>query len=730
MRWPRGKTIYALAISLAVLAAALLLTRGNPLFLAPIRNLIFDTYQRIEPRQAAESAVAIIDIDEASIRAIGQWPWPRTEMARLVDTLSAAGVLAIGFDIVFSEPDRTSPEFLAATLRGQGAPEEAIVALRRLPSHDGVFAEAIAGAPVALGFFDSRGDSGHAAAKKAGISWLGADLAGKLHRLSGTIASLPRLQQSARGSGTISLGGAELDDVVRQVPLFVGDSAGENAVYPALALESLRLALESATGDRHSFLLKTTLSGTEASGGQAAITEGRIGSFIFPLTADGALTLYYAPEEPARLVSAASVLTSDPAALTARLEGKIALVGASAVGLRDIRTTTLRERVPGVAIHAQIIDQIMEGAFLSRPDWAPGLEWVLTALVALTMVVVLPLIGPVAAAVFGAFCVIVIAGISWFAFARYGMLIDPAVPVAMGLLSYLLTTILLYAFTEREKRFIRSAFQHYLAPELINRLEAAPERLKLGGEIRDMTLMFIDVRDFTAISEHLAPEEVVAFLNDLLSPLSDIIQAHEGAIDKYIGDSIMAFWNAPLDVAGHPEKACRAALAILAEVDRLNAADTFGFRQRGLRKVAIGIGINSGEACVGNMGSLSRFDYSVVGDTVNVAARLETASKSIGWPILVSHMTRVAADTLAFLPAGELPLKGKTVPQPVYALIGDESYARSGDFINLREAHQTLLDALVAGDFDAITAAHAALARQSGPRLSPFFDKLLAEARP
>ena len=224
--------------------------------------------------------------------------------------------------------------------------------------------------------------------------------------------------------------------------------------------------------------------------------------------------------------------------------------------------------------------------------------------------------------------------------------------------------------------------------DLLAKLENEPDALKLGGEIREMTLMFMDVRNFTSISEKLSPEDLVSFLNTLLSPLSDIIQENEGAIDKYIGDSIMAFWNAPLDVEDHPQKACQAALAMLAKIRQMNESDAFGFRALGLGEVAIGVGINTGMGCVGNMGSKSRFDYSVIGDAVNIAARLESATKEAGWPLLVSGETAHNCPGFAFLDAGKLELKGKSSAQQVFALIGDETFAASNSFQTLKRDHE------------------------------------------
>ncbi|WP_083649416.1 CHASE2 domain-containing protein [Salaquimonas pukyongi] len=719
----RGKTPYVLAISAGVVLIALFFSLSRPDLLRPLQNLVFDFYQQLKPRDASQSAVVVIDIDEPSIAARGQWPWPRSDLAELTDRLSRAGAAAIAFDMVFSEPDRTAPAFLAGKLPPDMADREATAAkLKALPDHDAQFAAAISRSPAVLAFFDARGQTRDSARKIAGVSWLGEDLNGLLEPLQGAISSLPVLVSSASGHGHISLGESQTDDVVRRIPLF---AAQDGNVYPALSAEALRVALQSASGKRHSFLLVTTFAGREggeadrASGGSAAITMARLGNFTIPLTKNGGLDLYFAPADQTSFLSADRVLSGSVTELADKVGGKIALVGASAAGLRDIRTTILREAVPGVAIHAQVIDQIMQGKFLNRPDWAPGAEAVLAVLLSLAIIAALPFLGALSAAAFGMACAVIVLAVSWWAFSRHGLLIDPLFPLLLSLTAYFLTTLLLFAFADRERRFIRTAFRHYIAPNLLTRLEENPDALKLGGEIRDMTVMFMDVRNFTPLSENLTPEELVTFLNNLLSPLSDIIQRHEGAIDKYIGDAIMAFWNAPLDVEDHGGKACLAALEMLEEVEQLNERDAFGFRARGLGAVAIGIGISTGPGCVGNLGSTTRFDYSVVGDTVNVASRLEAATKDTGAPILVSQATASAAPGLAYLPAGKLDLKGKTRAEEVFVLAGNERCAESAGFQRLAKTVSRLPSLPAAKRKKAVSDCLAA----AKPYLHPFLSR-------
>ena len=492
-----------------------------------------------------------------------------------------------------------------------------------------------------------------------------------------------------------------------------------------MAIESLRIVQGAST-----YVLKTTQASGEISGGGLAMTEFKVGDFIVPVTADGSMLIYATPMIADSFLSAARIFDDPVESLAPLIEGHLVFIGASASGLRDIRTSTLGESVPGVYMHAQIADQILSGEFLVRPDWATGAEIALMITLGALTVLILPLVGAIASAAFGATAAVAVLGGSWIAFSQYGLLIDPIFPMATGGAIFLLTTILLFAFAEREKRFVRGAFQRYLAPDLLGKLEQNPDLLKLGGEIREMTLLFMDVRGFTPISEKLSPEELVAFLNELLSPLSEIILKHEGAIDKYIGDSIMAFWNAPLDVDDHPKKALTAALAMIEEVERLNREDAFGFKRSSvdLDEVKIGIGINTGESCVGNMGSSRRFDYSVIGDTVNIAARIESSCKAVGWPLLVSADTASACPEFAMLEAGAIPLKGKSEPITLFAVIGDEAFANQDSWRALKENHQKFMEAVARADAQAARDQMAACLKTTPVDLTEFYEIHLASA--
>ncbi|BCH23225.1 adenylate/guanylate cyclase domain-containing protein [Mesorhizobium sp. L-8-3] len=677
-------------IGASVLFAAVLLRSHDPEFLQRARDLTFDNYQRLRPRAPPRLPVRIVDIDDASVRLYGQWPWPRTELAEIVDRLAQLGAATVAFDMVFSEADRSNPaEIAKRILQDRDNLDEGLRdALAALPDSDAALVRSLAQVPSIVGFFGTTTANSVRPRQTAGIAITGDDPNLALLRMNGSIVSLPRLQEAASGIGSISLGRNRQDDVIRRVPLLITDGT---AVYPALSIEALRVATGAST-----FILRSLGASGEISGGKTGLVSIKVGDLVVPTTTAGEIQMYYKRDDPADYISASRLLSGDAAGLAALIEGHVVLIGTSAVGLSDLRLTTLGQTVPGVSLHGQIIEQILSQTFLQRPDWADGAELMMTVVVCLLLAAILPFSGALVSAVFGAVCAAFLAVLSWIAFYRYGILIDPVFAMLTGGVLYILAITLVFATAERERRFVRDAFQHYLAPSLLKKLEAAPEQLNLGGEIRNLTVLFIDIRGFTGISEKLPPSDLVSFLNQLFSPLTEIVQRHEGAIDKYIGDSIMAFWNAPLQVDDHARKACHAALRVAEAVDRLDRDDAFGFRRRSLDipKVRIGIGLSTGDACVGNMGSAERFNYSVVGDTVNIAARIETEAKVVGWPILVSETTALAAAGMAFLSVGALVLKGKSHGIGIHALVGDERYADSPEFAMIKENHEHLVAAL------------------------------------
>lgn len=666
--------LVGLIIGLALVAALTVLRASDPPLLRLARDVTFDEYQRLAPRDFEDVPVRIVDIDEASLKAFGQWPWPRDRLAALVDRLSEMGASVIAFDILFSEPDRLSPRTVVRDI-----PNVDKALLGRLPDNDEIFARSIAGPPVVLGFGLST-EGSYLPPVKAGFAFTGESLFAAPPKIDAATPLRPQFAIDAAGIGHISLDPGRPSAVVRTIPLLLSDG---QQLYPNLALEALRVAQGAST---------YILAG--APDVQDVLTEVKVGEFVIPVTAAGELWLYVSPDRAERYVSASRVLAPDgPSAQTrAAIEGSIVFVGTSAAGLQDIRTTALGHNVPGVSLHAQTVEQVLSGRFLARPDWADGLEILSIAAAGSLLVLLTTFVSPAVALACGLLITALALVASWLAFVYMGLLLDPLAPILAGSVTHFAATAYRFLVTDRERRVVRRAFGQYLSPSLLYRIEHTHDALRLGGDDRELTIMFVDVRNFTEISERLAPTEVVRFLNTLLDALSRHVIANEGTLDKFIGDSIMAFWNAPVDVADHAGKAVRAALAMRETLARLNDSDAFGFGDE--QKVRIGVGIHTGLACVGNMGAEMHFDYSAVGDAVNVAARIESACKDLGFDILVSETTAKSADHYALLEAGALPLRGKSTRTQVYAVVGDEAVAASTEFAELHGIHGELIAAL------------------------------------
>ncbi len=686
------RLLYALIVG-AIILGALLLRIWDPAPVARLRAVVFDTYQQISPRAYDPNLpVRIVDIDEESLTRIGQWPWPRTVLAKLVNKLGENGAAAIGFDMVFPEPDRLSP---ATAL--QSWPQSADLdvlreAAEKLPSNDQVFAEAIGNASVVLGFVAvPRG--GSIPETKAGFAFAGDDPKLFVPRYPGAAASLPILQEKAAGTGSINWL-PEHDQIIRRVPMLV--TVGDN-LYPAFAADLLRLGQGAST-----YMVKSSgASGEKAYGEKTGIVAIRVGEFEVPTEANGQMWVRFTRHAKERFLPAWRVLDGEIG--KEEIEGRLILIGTSAAGLLDLRATPLDASVPGVELHAQAIEQIVQGAFLLRPDFATAAELVYILVLGALIAFLIYRSGALTGAVLGAASIAAVIALSWYAFDVSGWLVDPIYPALALAAVYLGGTLYVFLRTERERNRVRHAFGHYMAPALVERLAGDPSRLKLGGETRDMTLLFSDVRGFTSISEGLDAEGLTRFLNTLFTPLSNIILEEQGTIDKFMGDAVMAYWNAPLDDPDHPKHACRAALRMMEQMSDLNRhwQDEAQAQGRTFPPVKIGIGLNTGVCCVGNLGTETRFDYSVIGDNVNVASRLEGQSKIYDVVAVVGESTAARAPDFAFLELDLLKVKGKTEATRIYALLGDGELKRSRGFADLSARHDEFLRKYRAGDWDA-----------------------------
>lgn len=662
----------------------------DPPAVARLRVAIFDTYQRLLPRQADPAIpVRIVAVDEKSIEALGQWPWPRDRLAEIVTKLKAAGARSIVFDLILSEPDRLSANELAKLIGGRGRSQALIDDLAKLPSNDAQLAASFDAALVTIGVSGDTGTRGTIAQPTVGLSAAGDDPALFVPSFAGGVGTLPILAEKAEGIGAVNWLPSD-DQIVRHVPLLVSI---KGVLYPSLSLEALRIA----TGQTTVFVKSSGASGITAFGQASGIELIRVGDTILPADAEGQLWLHYAKPDPKRYVSASDVIANPPD--KSLFEGRDVIIGAKAAGLLDIRATPLDAATPGVEIHAQALEQMLSGQHLVRPAWATGLELSFIALVGIVITALVTLFSPLAAAIAGSLAIAMLGFGSWNAY-QIGTLIDPIYPSLAVVMAYIASSLPKYIETELERSRVRAAFSHYLAAPLVEELARNPDKLKLGGEMRELTVLFADVRGFTGLSEGMQAETLVRFMNDLFDPLADEITRHGGTIDKYIGDAVMAFWNAPLRDRDHARHACLAALAMITAVEQINERGSRDAQAKGdiFKPLRIGIGINTGDCCVGNLGSSRRFDYSALGEPVNVASRLETETKAFNIPIITGEATAKAARSLALVEIGQVTPRGATKLERVFALVGDEAVAASETFADLRKAHARLTAALHTGD--------------------------------
>jgi adenylate cyclase len=649
-------------------------------------GLVFDSYQRHSPRPWREAGVRVVDIDDESVRRLGQWPWPRTDLAALTRAIADSGAAAIAFDMVPSEPDRTSPRFLAEREARQGASASQLAALRALPDHDQRFAEALAAAPSVLGFFLTQDRPGAPVRPKAGFAVAGTDPGASLTDYSGAIPPLPAFQAASAGLGFVSIKN-DADGIVRRVPLV---ARANGTLVPSLAAEALRVA-QGAGG----LIVRSSDASGETNAGAPEMVSLKIGAAEVPVTERGEIWMHYTGPVPERTVPAWKILSGRlPAAEMERLfSGRIVLIGAGAIGLRDLVATPMQERELGVVLHAQAVEQMVLGEYLERPDWTAGLEMAVLLGTGLLLALLLPSIGALPGALLAGGLMAGVGGGSWYAFKAKSLLVDPTAPMLALLACYVVATLFTYVREEKQRRFIHGAFDRYLSPELVKRITDDPSRLELGGEVREMTVLFCDIRGFSHISEGLGPQEVIRFLIAFLTPMTDLLLARKATIDKYIGDAILAFWNAPLDDPDQHENAARAALDMLDRLERLNEEMPGRKDSSWPGRVEIGIGLNAGPCCVGNMGSAQRLSYSLIGDTVNLASRIEGLTKGYGLKILMGEELAHALPAFATVEVDRVRVVGREKPATIHALLGDEALARTPTFGAFAARHAEVLAA-------------------------------------
>ncbi|MBT7284517.1 MAG: CHASE2 domain-containing protein [Rhodospirillaceae bacterium] len=689
-----------------MLLAALGLRLENPQILQVFQLKLFDLYNQIYPRDYKPVPVAILDLDDETLKRSGlQWPWPRSKLADMLVRLFESGAKVVAFDVVFAEPDRTSPkQALSVWLNQRTLDLEKLSPAARafskpiiesIPDHDEAFADIIGqirdaakdyGVVAGIVLTNDGGDNRPAI--KAGFAVNGDDPLPFLNEYDGAVVNLPGIEAAASGVGSFNLS-PETDGIIRRVPTFM--RIGQQ-LYPSLALEALRVFQGAST-----YILKSSGANLEENFGESTgLNHIKVGRLEIPVDGRGRFWVHYAKPVPGRVIPLWKVFEDDfdPASVA----GKILFFGTSAAGLKDLRTTPLDPAAAGVEVHVQAAEQILSGHFMERPDWIDGMEKIFILVMGLLLIFLTPRFGALPGAsisigtVFGAILM------GWYLYMDKLLLMDPIYPGIAVLAIYLSSSTILYLQTEAERERVRGAFSQYLSPALVEQLAKEPDRLRLGGESRNMSFLFCDVRGFTSISETFKsnPQGLTRLINRFLTPLTNCILARQGTIDKYMGDCIMAFWNAPLDDEEHPQHACESALVMFEELEILNQEREAEAVESGEAFIPlnVGIGVNTGDCVVGNMGSEQRFDYSVLGDAVNLAARLEGQSKNYGVGIVIGEETEaIVGDEFATLELDLIAVKGKAEAVRIHTVMGRKDLLQQQDFVALKDQHKTMLAA-------------------------------------
>jgi adenylate cyclase len=646
----------------------------DPLPLQTLRNNMFDQYQRWQPRAYQDVGVRIVDIDDDSLRRLGQWPWPRSQVADLVERLRAAGAAAVAFDVLFAEPDRTAPR---ALLKQWKLAPEVAAQLAALDDPDSRLAAALRGGGTVLGVAATNDSRGQPPSPHFGLVTRGPDASARLPSFSAAIGALEPLSSAAAGNGAMTFL-PDADGIVRRVPLML--RAGD-ALLPSLAAEALRVAVAARTVVMHT--------------GEDGIAAFGIGRHTVPVTANGEFWVHFTRAAAQRTVPAWQALQGTAPA--GAFNNAIVLVGTSAQGLQDLRFSPLGGIIPGVEVHAQALEQVLSGDWLQRPAWASAAEALALVAGSLLLYVLALQFGALPAALAA---LLLLAGLNWGAWQAYAsgrLLLDAATPSIGMAGAFVLASLLRHRASERRQRWVRQAFARYVSPNLVAHLVDHPQQLELGGRRQDCSFVFTDLEGYTGLMESRDPEQAVSLLNDYLEQLIRIAFDHDGTLDRIVGDAVAIMFSAPVPQADHPSRARSCALAM----QRFASAYAATQQAAGIPFGHTRIGVHSGEVVVGNFGGAAIFDYRALGDPVNTAARLESLNRHIGTRMCVSGAIRVACPDAPMRPVGQVLLKGKKTPLAVFEPLGDAP--ADPDY----EAAHTMLAAGDHGALGAFTRLHA-----------------------
>jgi adenylate cyclase len=636
-------------------------------------DIIYDARLRATMPQTVDERVVIIDIDEKSLAEVGRWPWGRNKMAALVNELFDRQQIAIlGFDVVFAEADDSSGlkrlrQMANEEMRDQSGFAERLSQIQSSLDYDATFAKAIDKRPVVMGYYLTSDRDGRTSGALPAPVMQKNDLAGKPIQFtswSGFGSNIEPLAKAAPMAGFFN-SITDLDGVVRSIPL-VAEHKGQ--YYESLSLAMFRVLTglpQVAPGFPQERFLTRNYQGLESillkqDGKSLAIpVDGKVSTLIpfrgLGSSAGGSFKYYSASDIVSKRVPASA------------LKGKIVLLGTTAPGLLDLRVTPVGEVYPGVEVHANMISGLLDGRLYVKPDYAVGFEVVILVLAGLLLAIALPLLSAPKAVALSVAVVGGLIGLNFWMYLGYGLVLPLAAALIMALTSFALNMSYGYFVESKSKRQIANMFAAYVPPELVDEMVKDPDSYSMKATNKELTVMFCDMRGFTNLSEKMEPTALQALLNNLFSRLTEIIQANRGTTDKYMGDCVMAFWGAPVDTPQHAQMAVKASIEMCEAVRKINLEH----RAQGIPEIGVGIGLNTGTMCVGNMGSDIRRSYTVIGDAVNLGSRLEGLSKNYGVEVVVSESTKKQAVDFTWQELDKVRVKGKleavSIFQPVTA---------------------------------------------------------------
>lgn len=642
-----------------------------------LEHIIYDTRLRATMPRSLDERIVIVDIDEKSLERVGHWPWGRDKLARLTNELfERQSISVLGFDVLFAEADGSSGlanlERLAeGPLRQQREFKKQLQRLAPSLDYDALFAKSLQGRPVVLGYYLTSDRNG----RTTGVLPAPALPRERLRGLplqatswDGYGSNINKISQAATSAGFFN-SITDDDGMVRSLPLL---AEHQGQYYESLSLAMFRAAI--GLPDVYPRFAEPQASGSydrlqsiqlRQDGRTLEVpVDDRIATLI-PFRGPGG------PEgESFRYVSASDVIEGR---LTAKsLEGQLVLVGSTAPGLLDLRVTPVGRTYPGVETHANLLSAFLDGRGIVQPDYSAEFDAVQLVVTGVFLAVVLPALTASLAVVVTLGVVLALAAFNLWLFLGHGLALPLATVTVMAVMAFSLNMFYGYFVESRSKRELAALFGTYVPPELVEEMVKQPEKYTMQATSRELTVMFCDMRGFTAMSEQMEPVQLQALLNDVFSRLTHIIRSHRGTIDKYMGDCVMAFWGAPVATPEHAQLAVQAALDMVGAVEQINATH----RERGLPEIGVGIGLNTGSMCVGDMGSDIRRSYTVIGDAVNLGSRLEGLSKHYGVRIVVSETTHSQAPQFVWQELDRVRVKGKAQAVAIYtpiALLQDQT---------------------------------------------------------